>query len=414
MQDPRLIRISDYNYSLPEEKIARFPLEERDASKLLISTADNQLKSDIFSNISDYLPENSLVILNNTRVVHARILFKKASGALIEVFCLEPYSPVNDIQLAFSQSSPVTWLCLIGNAKRWTSGLLELRQNIDGREVCLLVTKNERTNNDGSAKVTFEWQPQEVTFSHIIDAFGCIPLPPYIKRKPDKEDSQRYQTIFAKPEGSVAAPTAGLHFTQNVFKSLKNKHIDFEYLTLHVGSGTFKPVSSETIGDHLMHAEQLIITSDLLEKISKGSYSSLVAVGTTSVRCLESLYWLGIQIINGRELSLPFKIEQWVPYHEQNSDLITVSESFNAIIKSMKKQDIVALIGFTNLIIAPPYKFRCIDILVTNFHQPKSTLLLLVSAFAGENWKNAYAYALQNNFRFLSYGDSCLFFTKRI
>ena len=402
---PSEISIQDYNYPLPDSRIAQHPVQQRDKSKLLISNK-GLIQESIFENIGEFLPSDSLIVFNDTKVIRARMQFKKETGARIEIFILEPLSPTKEIQNAFQVSSSCQWKCLIGNAKKWKSGQLKLEVEFQGKKVELFAEKKEAIGN--SFRVVFSWNPSELTFSDILMANGSIPLPPYMKRDTNKEDIERYQTIYAKHQGSVAAPTAGLHFTDDVIKNLVNKNIKENYVSLHVGAGTFKPVSSEQIKDHEMHTEQVVIHKELVEDLLKYQDEKIISVGTTTTRSLESLYWYGCKLISDENAS--FNIKQWEPYESENN--ITTTQSLEAVLGYMNKNEIDEIHGDTQIIIAPSYSFKIVDILITNFHQPKSTLLLLVSAFYGEQWRESYKYALENDFRFLSYGDSCLFYKK--
>lgn len=408
MNYPHNLSISDYDYPLLEERIAQFPLEQRDSSKLLVSKEGN-ISEDIFSELPSYLPTGSLMIFNETRVIHARLVFYKPSGSRIEVFCLEPVAPVNDVQLAFQQQESCMWKCLVGNAKRWKGEALTLVANIGNHEVRLKAEKMEREGD--SFLVKFAWSPGEIVFADILEVFGKIPLPPYIGREAIDRDNITYQTVYARNDGSVAAPTAGLHFTPAVFEALAQKQIEKQTVTLHVGAGTFKPVSSDIITEHIMHAEQVIVAVEVIKKIliSKGKHITLV--GTTTVRTIESLYWQGVKWLKHEQVSPEMLVEQWDPYKPEYQG-VTVQESLTSVLETLSRFKVNELKGCTSLLIAPGYKFNIPDAIVTNFHQPKSTLLLLVSAFIGDNWKKAYDYALERGFRFLSYGDSCLFFRK--
>ncbi len=399
----REIKISEYNYALPEEKIAFFPLEKRDHSKILTYT-NNAIGEDKFYNIANYLPERSRLYFNDTKVVRARLIFQKPTGARIELFVLEPVSPITEIQQAFQVKKEATWKCFIGNAKKWKTGALQMRFSVDGEEFILNAEKGKQVDN--AFLVRFFWQPESLSFAHVLEQIGKIPLPPYIDREAKKEDSERYQTIYAKHDGSVAAPTAGLHFTEKVFSALEKKKITKGFVTLHVGAGTFKPVDAEKIGDHNMHHEQIFVSKDSLKDLLEKDFSKLIAVGTTSVRTLESLYWIGVKLIKNPEQGIP-ELKQWDPY-TLGLD-ISREEALKAIIKYLDRVNLDFLYSATQLMIVPGYTFKMVDGIVTNFHQPQSTLLLLVSAFIGEKWKDVYNYALKNNFRFLSYGDSCLF-----
>lgn len=397
------LQIDDYTYELPTGRIASYPLEQRDQSKLLVSNAEGIFESR-FSELADLLDTGSLMVLNNTRVVQARLEFFKETGARIEIFCLEPLSPVTDVHLALGLSSPVSWQCLVGNAKKWKTGQLLLGNPATGLKLsaAMLSRKGE------DFEIEFSWEPASLSFGEVLEQAGKTPLPPYIIREAGEDDKKTYQTVFARDDGSVAAPTAGLHFTAAVFKSLERKGIDHRFITLHVGAGTFKPVSADTIGTHQMHSEQFLVERSLVEALLSHQ-GKVISVGTTSMRTLESLYWLGVKIRKGYVPENGFvKIDQWEPYIQGENPALV--ESLSAIIDYLDKHHLELLQGETALIIVPGYKFRLVDVLVTNFHQPRSTLLLLVAAFAGPVWKDAYEFAFNNNFRFLSYGDSCLFF----
>lgn len=403
----RNIRIEDFDYPLPAEQIAQFPLAVRDTSKLLVMR-NNVISEDTFSNIASQLPSDSLLISNETRVVHARLLFSKPSGAQIEIFCLEPIAPTNDIQLAFHQQQSCTWKCLVGNARRWKSGTLQLESEADGMPLTL--TAKMESRDDTTFLIRFEWTPENLSFAQVLEHFGKIPLPPYISREATENDNTSYQTVFARNDGSVAAPTAGLHFTPAVLSSLEKKNIKTTSVTLHVGAGTFKPVSSETIGDHHMHYEQVIVPVTLLKEILKYKNKHITLVGTTTVRTLESVYWQGLKWLNHPAEEPLMHIEQWDPYQNPTNTLVSTEKALQCVIATLEKSGLTELHGETSLMIAPGYKYHIPDAIITNFHQPKSTLLLLVAAFVGTGWKTAYNFALANNFRFLSYGDSCLFF----
>ncbi|MEE4178030.1 MAG: S-adenosylmethionine:tRNA ribosyltransferase-isomerase [Bacteroides sp.] len=401
------LRIEEYSYTLPQERIASFPLEQRDQSKLLVSRGGFIIESR-FDQIGQFLPAGSLMVLNNTRVVQARLEFFKETGARIEIFCLQPLKPVSDVHLALGLSSPVHWQCLVGNAKRWKSGVLSLENPATG----LRLTAEQLDRNGEEFEVVFSWNPPNLSFGEVLELAGQTPLPPYITRKAEEKDKTTYQTVYAKDDGSVAAPTAGLHFTRKVFAELEAKEISTRFLTLHVGAGTFKPVSSETIGGHTMHSEQFLVDRKFLAALANHQ-GDIVAVGTTSMRTLESLYWLGVKMLQGYKPSDGYvRIEQWEPYMLRVG--VSVKESLTAIAAFMDKESLQTIQGETALIIVPEYEFKIVDVLITNFHQPRSTLLLLVAAFAGPAWKKAYDYAMHHGFRFLSYGDSCLFFRKKL
>lgn len=419
------ISIEDYNYQLPDERIAKYPLSERDASKLLV-LKNGEISSSHFKNISEFLPKDSLLIFNETKVVRARLQFTKESGAAIEIFCLEPITANGDYQLAFSSSSPSRWRCLVGNSRRWKNDKLAMEVNVSRRVTesqSLKDTSSQQptTNspkamlyaerlekNDNYSVVEFSWEPAELSFAEILEAAGEIPLPPYLHREAEASDRERYQTVFAKHEGSVAAPTAGLHFTNKLIDSLKNDGITFEEVTLHVGAGTFRPVSSEKIGEHEMHSETIAVKKSCIENLIRNINKTIIPVGTTSMRTIESLYWMGIMLIEEGIEERNIHINQWFPYKERES-LPSAEESLSAILRYMETYHMEVFHASTALMIAPSCKINIAKALITNFHQPKSTLLLLVSALIGNKWKDVYQYALDNDFRFLSYGDSCLF-----
>ncbi|MAE09078.1 MAG: S-adenosylmethionine tRNA ribosyltransferase [Bacteroidetes bacterium] len=397
------IEIEDYNYDLPDSKIAKFPLEMRDGSKLLFQSG-NAITEKRFSDMPKLLPANSLLILNETKVVNARLLFKKRTGATIEIFCLEPIEPVTDFQQAYQQKSPVVWKCFIGNASRWKSGRLELEFSIYDITVTLFAEKVSQLSE--GFLVSFSWDNYDLTFSEIIHVVGQVPIPPYLNRKANTEDSKWYQTIYANHQGSVAAPTAGLHFTKNVINNLQKNGIKTDKLTLHVGAGTFKPVISQTIADHEMHTEKIVVEIDTLKHIRSKLNHPVIPVGTTSMRTLESLYWMAVKLNNGDD---EFFVDQWDPYELIVKPDFNCTKAMSLLISYLEEKKLSELNGETQLMIAPGYSFKIASGLITNFHQPKSTLLLLVSALVGDSWKQVYNFALQNDFRFLSYGDSCLF-----
>ena len=407
------ISIEDYNYPLPDERIAKYPLSERDASKLLV-LKNGKITSSHFKNIDDFLPKDSLLIFNETKVVRARLQFTKESGASIEIFCLEPITGNGDYQLAFSSASPSRWRCLVGNSRRWKSDKLTMavevtktpRHQDTKTKATLYAERIEK--NDNYSVIEFSWEPAELSFADILEAAGEIPLPPYLHREAEASDRERYQTVFAKHEGSVAAPTAGLHFTNELIDKLKSEGISFEEVTLHVGAGTFRPVSSETIGEHEMHSETIVVRKSCIENLIKNCNKTIIPVGTTSMRTIESLYWIGLMLIEEGLEERNLHLNQWFPYKERES-LPSAEESLSTILKYMEEHQMNVFHASTALMIAPSCKINIAKALITNFHQPKSTLLLLVSALIGDKWKEAYQYALNNDFRFLSYGDSCLF-----
>lgn len=402
MEAPKGIAIEEYDYALPNERIAKFPLANRDESKLLVYKND-RFEESVFNRLPDYLADDTLLVFNNTKVIHARLFFRKETGSLIEIFCLEPHDMA--ISSAFEQRQHSTWLCFVGNNKKWKNGRLSRSITIDGKDVTLTVDRKYAVSN--AWVVDFEWNDSEMSFAHIIEHFGVIPLPPYLNREAVDSDKQRYQTVYAKHEGSVAAPTAGLHFSTSVFDNLESKGIAKEFVTLHVGAGTFKPVDSATIGNHEMHIEKVEVSKQniihLLEYVSK----TIIPVGTTSVRTLESVYWFGVKL--GIDATIEqMHISQWEPY-ELADYALPAEDALHNVLDFMDRNAIDTLYGDTQLMIAPGYKYRLVKGIITNFHQPKSTLLLLVSALIGDKWKEVYNYALQHDFRFLSYGDSCLF-----
>ena len=393
------IQIEDFNYELPDERIAKFPLLQRDKSKLLIYK-NKGITESTFNCINEFIPSDSLLVFNNTKVIQARLVFQKETGAQIEIFCLEPKEPLDYAQ-AFIQNRSCVWLCLVGNSKRWKEG--KLFKEIQGTQCSV-----ERIESHGETHlIRFEWDNANLSFAEILEQYGELPIPPYLNRKTEESDKETYQTIYSKIKGSVAAPTAGLHFTKEVFESLKEKRIDFEELTLHVGAGTFKPVKSETLAAHTMHTECISIKKTTIENLLKKE-GRVFAVGTTSVRTLESLYYIGATLENHPDTNIEnLNITQWVPYSAKDKQP-TASRSLENILNYMKKQRLEVLTTHTQILIAPGYTFKIVNGMITNFHQPKSTLLLLISAFVGGNWQEIYNYALKNEFRFLSYGDSSL------
>lgn len=394
------IHIEDYNYSLPDERIAKYPLERRDSSKLLVYRNGN-ITDDMFHNLASYLPEKSLMIFNNTKVIQARLHFRKSTGAQIEIFCLEPFSP-NDYQINFQQTKKCSWVCIIGNLKKWKEGELIKDIIVNGETVIMKATRKQ--SHGDSHIIEFEWD-KPVSFSEILEVTGELPIPPYLNRDTEEKDKQTYQTVYSKIDGSVAAPTAGLHFTPEVFDSLKKKGVKTAEITLHVGAGTFKPVKSELISDHVMHAEFISVRKEIIEQLVNHE-GKVIAVGTTSVRTLESLYYIG-QTLEKEKNPSKLKVPQWQPYEEELK--IPVKKALANIISYLEQNELSSLIAETQIIIAPGYVYQIVDGIITNFHQPKSTLLLLVSAFIeGTNWKKIYQYALEKNYRFLSYGDSSL------
>lgn len=395
------ISIEAYDYPLPDDRIAKYPLAERDASKLLV-LKDNVISESQFKHVGEYLPKDALLVFNETKVIRARLQFHKTTGSRIEVFCLEPEQ---DYQMAFSACSPVRWKCLVGNAKRWKEGKLSMELSVKGEKVSLFAER--LAHNDQYSEIEFSWLPENLSFAAVLEAAGEIPLPPYLHRDAEPDDRDRYQTVFARYDGSVAAPTAGLHFTQPLIAELRDEGFGFDEVTLHVGAGTFRPVATETIGEHAMHSETIIVRKSLIEDLIQHFGKPVIPVGTTSTRTLESLYWIGVMLKEQGDALRPLHVEQWFPY-ETHAPL-SATEALQGILAYLDKHGLTRLEASTALMIAPSYKMRIITGLITNFHQPKSTLLLLVSALIGERWKDCYRFALDHGFRFLSYGDSCLF-----
>jgi S-adenosylmethionine:tRNA ribosyltransferase-isomerase len=402
MTDPKKLAIKDFVYELPDERIAKFPLPERDQSKLL-HYKSGTIADHTFTDLPELLPANTLLVFNDTKVVQARLLFQKETGGIVEIFCLEPVKPHAEVQLAMQQTESCTWKCLVGNNKRWKSGKLYL--HFEGGTI----TAEREAQQDGHFLISFAWNPTNLTFAEVLERCGKLPLPPYLNRDLTPDDRTRYQTIYANQEGAVAAPTAGLHFTDKVMATIKAKGISTVYLTLHVGAGTFKPVKADVMEAHEMHAEQLYLTKDfivqLLHQVQQNK--PVIPVGTTSMRSLESLYWLGVKVHQQPDLPQDqLHITQWFAY--ETIDLPTPTEALTALLNYMTNYKTNHLHASTQIIIAPGYSFRICNGLVTNFHQPESTLLLLVSALIGDNWRKVYQHAMNNNYRFLSYGDSSL------
>jgi len=409
---PKDLSVHDFTYELPEHKIARYPLTERDSSRLLIYK-EGAISEAIYRDIHHQLPPGSLLIFNNTKVVAARLLFQKPTGAVVEIFCLEPPPQYADMTTAMTQKGRVTWICLIGGASKWKPGqLLEKRMELNGQEIVLQARYLGKEKD--SFAIELSWTPDTLSFAEVLQVAGNIPLPPYIKRTVEQTDSERYQTIYANTEGSVAAPTAGLHFTDAVFEQLDRKQIHREYVTLHVGAGTFKPVKSDTMSEHPMHAEFIDVATSTIECILQYLDKHITVVGTTSLRTVESLYWLGVKTI--LQPGLPFEdlvVNQWDPY-ELNEMPVQAKTALESLLQYMHTRQMDRIITKTSLLIAPGYTFQIPNALVTNFHQPQSTLLLLVAAFVGPDWRKIYSYALEQDFRFLSYGDGCLLFRPKI
>lgn len=400
------IKIDSFNYDLPQEKIAFYPKENRDESKLLVYQNQSIIDA-TFKDLPSFLSDNDILVFNNSKVIHARLIIYNKSGAKIEIFCLEPISPTSEITTAFEQTKSVTWKCFVGNARKWKTSLQFI---VPCKNTSVLVTTTKSEPIDGSFYVTFEWENDQISFADWLDAYGKMPLPPYIKREADLNDEERYQTIFAKHEGSVAAPTAGLHFTDSVFESLKQKNIDTQWITLHVGAGTFKPVNTEFIEEHFMHQEQIIVSKKLITNLLETKNKRIIAVGTTVTRTLESIFVIGAKL--KLNLENPFVVNQWEVYNvTTETPIMSISreESLEAILAYLDQNKIDQFIGYTSLLIKPGYKHKIAKGILTNFHQPQSTLLLLISSYLGESWKEIYQHALEHDYRFLSYGDANLY-----
>ena len=406
---PKNLSISDFDYNLPEEKIAIYPLEKRDESKLLIYK-NGEITEDIYRNIAAHLPEKSFLVFNDTKVIKARILFQKKTGSVIEIFCLEPHEKIKDYAVVLQQKNFVRWKCMIGGAGKWKEKYLEKTILINNEEVILKAGLVEKLSD--AYVVELSWNPGNYSFAEIIEQAGITPLPPYIKRKAEESDTKTYQTIYSAHEGSVAAPTAGLHFTTAIFSTLKNKNIDTGFVTLHVGAGTFKPVKSEKMEQHEMHAEWIDVSTNFIQQLIQNISHGVFCVGTTSIRTIESLYWMGFKTYLNPKIEFEnLKIKQWDVYENdfQNNNC-TAEEALKSLLFYLQNRKTERLFIQTQIIIAPGYQFKIAKGMITNFHQPKSTLLLLVAAMIGEKWRKIYDYALKNEFRFLSYGDGCLIF----
>lgn len=399
------IRIEDYNYPLPDERIAKYPLAERDSSKLL-RYIDGKIDEFVFRQIPELLPSDAVMVFNDTKVVPARLHFVRPTGARIEIFCLQPVKP-EEYNISFAATSSCSWKCVIGNAKKWKGDILDLYNPENAPEIAEMAMKARLVSREGETGIVeFSWSGGN-PFSRVLEICGTIPIPPYLNRESEAIDSERYQTLYAKFRGSVAAPTAGLHFTQAVLDAIKSKGIDIETVCLHVGAGTFLPVKNSEVAKHPMHREPFVVTLDFLKDL-RSSGKSVIAVGTTSVRTLESLYYIGVSCI---ETGAPADVDQWAPYTREYE--WSTEESLDAIIAYMEKYSLDKISAGTRIIIVPGFRFRIVDMLVTNFHQPESTLILLVSAFVGGDWKTIYDYALSHDFRFLSYGDSSLLYRRK-
>ncbi len=407
---PKDLKIEDFTYDLPNEKIAYTPTNPRDASKLLVYK-NGEISQDTYQHISHYLPENAVLVFNDTKVIKSRIFFQNETGATIEVFCLEPYGAHVNYEEIFQKKGSALWTCLIGKVAKWRTPKLSKTLSVDGRSVELSVEIVEKLAD--SYAVQFSWTPEEISFADVIASAGVTPLPPYIKRIADKKDEETYQTVYSEHEGSVAAPTAGLHFTKNVLDDLHSKGFSTFFTTLHVGAGTFKPVKSEKMEDHIMHSECMNITLDFLQDLLDKIDSPIIPVGTTSARTLESIYWMGNKLAADPNLNIEqLKVTQWEPY--ETKDLVLPKQALEAFIGFLKNSNQSHISIETEIIIAPSYQFKIAKGLITNFHQPQSTLLLLVSALIGDRWKEIYNYAFQHDFRFLSYGDASLLLPNKI
>lgn len=405
--NPRNIRIDQYDYPLPDERIAKHPLAGRDCCKLLVSDGTTCTDT-IFYKLPDYLPKGAMMVCNNTRVINARLRFKKSTGALIEIFCLEPHSPV-DYAEAFATRGRCTWQCLVGNSKRWKDGDLQMAVDTPSGSTLLHAERtDEAPGADNSRAILFWWDNPSVTMADIIAAVGEIPIPPYLNRKSEEGDSTDYQTIYSRIDGSVAAPTAGLHFTPELLDRVAASGVELREVTLHVGAGTFRPVKSELIGEHDMHSEFIAVEAAFISDLAQACASGrpVVAVGTTSVRTLESLYHAGRLIAAGQWQG---EVPQWTAYETEGAQP-EAAEALSALSRYLEERGESTFVARTRIMIAPGYKYRIVKAMITNFHQPQSTLLLLVSAFIGEGWRNIYEHALANDYRFLSYGDACLFY----
>ncbi len=410
---PANISIEDFSYDLPDERIARYPLAERDQSKLLVYN-NGLISESIYKNLPDYLPNNTLLVFNNTKVVEARLLFQKSSGGNIEIFCLEPHQQYADITTAMLQKNKVWWKCLVGGAKKWKSGALTKSITYGDTVITLSAILLEKLAD--SYMIELSWDEPQLSFAEILHIAGIIPLPPYLNRVAENSDKDRYQTIYAKHDGSVAAPTAGLHFTTALLSALAEKNMAISYVTLHVGAGTFKPVKASKLAEHDMHTEFIDVDINTIETLMKYANKTIVPVGTTSLRTIETLYWMGVKIVHQQQQNNTHPslddiiIKQWDAYELPQT--IEVGVALSSLLQWMKKNHLQRLVTTTQVLIAPGYTLRLAKGIITNFHQPKSTLLLLIAAFIGDDWKKLYEYALQNDCRFLSYGDGSLIWAK--
>ncbi len=409
---PKNISIADFSYDLPQAYIANYPLQERDSSKLLIYENGN-ISESIYRNLDEQIPENSFLVFNDTKVVEARLLFQKQTGGVIEIFCIEPPDLYPDITTAMLQKGKVIWNCLIGGASKWKHGII-LEKKIQLKDSNLIIKASFLKRLQDSFQIELSWEPEEYCFAEVLHVAGAIPLPPYIKREAEESDTNRYQTIYANYDGSVAAPTAGLHFTDSLFEKFKRKNIQSGFVTLHVGAGTFKPVKSETLEEHDMHSEFIQVSRSFIENLIANLNNNIITVGTTSIRTIESLYWMGVKTnLNPDIASDELNLLQWEAY-ELETKKITKEAALNSLLLWMKKNELLHLFTKTQLLIAPGYQAKIPNALITNFHQPQSTLLLLIAALIGEDWKRTYQFAIDNNYRFLSYGDGNLLWIKKL
>ena len=405
MTTQKNIRIDDFDYPLPDERIAFYPKESRTTSKLLVyRRGSHEITDSDFASLPDFLTPDMMVVFNDSKVIHARLLVHNATGAAIEIFCLEPLAPTTELSAALAQTGPVTWKCFVGNAKRWKQPL-SFEVTVNGHNLTVTAEKGRQVEN--AFEVHFSWQDRGVTFAEWVEAYGKTPLPPYIKRQAETGDETRYQTVYAHYDGSVAAPTAGLHFSKELLQDIENKGIETEYVTLHVGAGTFKPVTADTIGDHYMHDEQIVIRRELVEHLLCTTDKKIVAVGTTVTRSLESIFIIGAKLQLG--LPNPLHVEQWEVYENPAISTVSVEDALKAILHFLDEKGLEYVTASTCLMIVPSYSFKMMRAIITNFHQPKSTLLLLISAYLGDAWRDIYQHALSHEYRFLSYGDANLY-----
>ncbi|MGI8637623.1 MAG: S-adenosylmethionine:tRNA ribosyltransferase-isomerase [Segetibacter sp.] len=411
LMHPQNLSIAAFTYDLPTERIAKYPLRDRDSSKLLVYNS-GKISTSTYQSLDQFLPEDTLLMFNNTKVVEARLLFQKPPGGVLEIFCLEPCDEYADITSAMLQKASVRWKCLVGGASKWKHGM-KLQKVITETERETILEASIVGRLGDSFIIELSWQPEDRSFADVLHIAGFIPLPPYLHRDVEEDDKTRYQTIYAKYDGSVAAPTAGLHFTNTVFEKLAAKNIQKEFVTLHVGAGTFKPVKAETMDKHEMHAEFMDVSAEAIQNLIDYCNKTVVAVGTTSLRTIESLYWIGVKVITEPEIKIDqISIDQWEPYKSEWVQIKT-EDALKSLLAWMQKRGLKRIITKTQILIAPGYELKVARGIITNFHQPQSTLLLLIAAIVGEAWRDVYSYALENDFRFLSYGDGCLLWNER-